>query len=842
MRTIEILAPAGSYESMAGAFAAGADAVYMGGQRFGARAYADNPDESGLLSAIDEAHIHGKKLYLTVNTLFKDKELEGELYKYLEPLYRQGLDAVIVQDMGALCQIRQWFPDLDIHASTQMTVVSADHARSLKALGVTRIVPARELNLEEIRHLKDSFGGEIECFVHGALCYCYSGQCLLSSMLGGRSGNRGRCAQPCRLPYRLYEGKKRLDHAGESYLLSPKDICTLELIPELVEAGIDSFKIEGRMKKPEYAAFVSYVYRKYTDMYLNGGRENYRVDPEDIKALMDLYNRGGFSAGYYHQHNGRNMMSLSRPNHFGSEAGHICKNNGKARGNGRQAMFEPITQINSGDLLLAEGMDDKAAVTVKTAMVPGKRYPLAFGNVKPGAKVYRLRNEALLEHIKKTWLDTKNQEKIYISLTLLKELPAKMQITCGGFTIQVSGPAVEAAKKQPLTREVIEDKMKKTGNTPFEVAAVELHMDEDAYLPLTALNQLRRDGIEALTRELLARWRRELPDGGHAHDGAEGGGLQAAAHPLPERAAAQSAAERAGRRNMTAPRSAACGAPQAERVPDVFWPPQKSALVSELAAVPVVLESGVFSEIYLESWLLFDPSFEAAVDRIRESGARAVLAFPHIFREQSRRRWKSQADRIKCSPLSGYMVRNVESLEFIKDQGLLTEDQEPGEAGRYIIADTPLYTMNRRARDYYESLGICRTTVPVELNYGELCARGCEGEEIIVYGYLPLMVTAGCLSKNVLQCTGTSKELQLVDRYGKAFHVKNVCSECYNLIYNSQPLVLYDMEQRLRRLRPGRLRYNFTDESPDRIQSILQNPGENILSDFTRGHFNRGVE
>ena len=271
-KRLEVLAPAGSVESMKAAIAAGADAVYMGGSRFGARAYADNPDEDGMLRAIDYIHLHGRRLYMTVNTLFREEEME-ELYAYLLPYYREGLDAVIVQDLGVMDFIRRHFPGLDLHASTQMTITSPYGARLLKEMGASRVVTARELTLEEIRGIRDQVDIEIESFVHGALCYCYSGQCLMSSLIGGRSGNRGRCAQPCRLPYDAFEsGKKEtVNSPKERYLLSLKDLCTLDLLPQIAEAGVYSLKIEGRMKSPRYTAGVVRVYRKYVDRYLEYG-------------------------------------------------------------------------------------------------------------------------------------------------------------------------------------------------------------------------------------------------------------------------------------------------------------------------------------------------------------------------------------------------------------------------------------------------------------------------------------------------------------------------------------------------------------------------------------------
>ncbi|NLZ80440.1 MAG: U32 family peptidase, partial [Clostridiales bacterium] len=307
---VELLAPAGSYESLTAAIAAGADAVYIGGSMFGARAYANNFDTEELKKAIDYVHLHGKNMYLTVNTLVKEDEIENELYNYIEPLYNHGLDAVIVQDMGVLKFIKNYFPDLPIHASTQMTLTGHYGAGLMEELGVTRIVTARELSFSEISKIHKKTNLEIESFIHGALCFSYSGQCLFSSLAGGRSGNRGRCAQPCRLPYEALEGDKKIGNKNEQYLLSPKDLCTIESLPEIIESGVYSLKIEGRMKKPEYTAGVVSIYRKYLDLYLENGRENYKVDKKDIQKLSDIFNRGGFTEGYFGQHNGRDMLFL----------------------------------------------------------------------------------------------------------------------------------------------------------------------------------------------------------------------------------------------------------------------------------------------------------------------------------------------------------------------------------------------------------------------------------------------------------------------------------------------------------------------------------------------------
>ncbi len=316
-RKVELLAPAGNAAGFYGAVHAGADAVYLAGNQFGARAYAENFTTEELLECIRYGHLNGRKIYLTVNTLLKNQELD-RLYDYLAPFYEAGLDAVIVQDLGVLRFIREHFPGLKLHVSTQMTICSGWGASMLKDMGASRIVPARELSLGELTAMRQHSGLEVETFVHGAMCYCYSGQCLFSSILGGRSGNRGRCAQPCRLPYSVSD-----EGTGckECYPLSLKDMCTIGHIPELIEAGIDSFKIEGRMKRPEYAAGVTDIYRRCIDDYyaLKGRMDPqeaaraYHVGEEDRRALASLYVRSGLQDGYYFRRNGREMVSIDSP-------------------------------------------------------------------------------------------------------------------------------------------------------------------------------------------------------------------------------------------------------------------------------------------------------------------------------------------------------------------------------------------------------------------------------------------------------------------------------------------------------------------------------------------------
>ena len=304
-KDFELLAPAGSLEILKGVIESGADAVYVGGSMFGARAYANNFTEEELLEAIDFAHLRGVKVYLTVNTLIKNSEF-SKLYDYLLPYYKRGLDAVIVQDIGVVKAIHEYFPSMELHTSTQMTVTGADGVRFLSQFGVTRVVMAREVSLAEMKRIHEETGMELEAFVHGALCYSYSGQCLFSSILGGRSGNRGRCAQPCRLPYTV-EGKK------DEYILSLKDMCGIKALDKLHDAGVYSLKIEGRMKQLEYACGVVKYYRSYIDSMKP-------VTDADYDRIKALGNRCGFTDRYYFDHNGSDMVTYVKPNFVSNAA------------------------------------------------------------------------------------------------------------------------------------------------------------------------------------------------------------------------------------------------------------------------------------------------------------------------------------------------------------------------------------------------------------------------------------------------------------------------------------------------------------------------------------------
>lgn len=504
MREIEILAPAGSLDGLYAALKLGADAVYTGTNRFGARAFADNPGVDELKEAITYAHLRQKKIYLTVNTLLRDSELEEDLFPLIAPLYEAGLDACIVQDLGVLSFLHENFPEMDLHASTQMTLLSGEEAEIYRDFGITRFVPARECTIEEIRQMRQQTDLEIEVFVHGALCYCYSGQCLMSEVIGGRSGNRGMCAQPCRLPFE--------SPLGRGHLFSTKDTCTLLHIPELAEAGIDSFKIEGRMKKKEYSGYLVSLYRYYVDLYRDEGAEAYRMLAErpdsqlwrDIRRSQDLYNRGGFSGGYLFETRKEDVMFTGKNGHYGTLVGEVVK---ASKGS---AVYRTREKIHYQDILEFR-LPDHTKAYEYTVKNEAERGEFVTCNIKkgskifPGQNVYRTRNAALLQ-----WVDEqidKVDDRILLEGSFCGEMgsPVSLTITGAGVTTTYFGPVLQKAEKRPVSPEDIRSRLDKMGNTCYQWGTLNIRLDEGAFLPLGEIGRLRREAIEAWERSAVCR-------------------------------------------------------------------------------------------------------------------------------------------------------------------------------------------------------------------------------------------------------------------------------------------------------------------------------------------------
>lgn len=719
MKKVELLAPAGNYDALLGAVNAGADAVYLGGEQYGARAYADNFSRDEIISGIRLAHIYHKKIYLTINTLVKERELEG-LYDFFLPFYEAGLDGVIIQDLGVLAYVRRYFPGLELHASTQMTLTGSEGVSFLKEYGVSRVVPARELSLEEIKNLKET-GAEVEIFIHGAMCYCYSGQCLFSSILGGRSGNRGRCAQPCRLPYEINGGK-------ECFPLSMRDMCTIDLLPELIESGVDSFKIEGRMKKPSYVAGVTAIYRKYIDQYYEKG--SIHVSAQDRQLLSSLYIRSKIGDGYFHRHNGREMLTLESP---------------------------------------------------------------AYSETDPG----------ILTEIADRYVHAPEKVPVDAQIELCSGKPAKLSLRAREAVITCEGEIVQEAQKQPLQREKIEQQIRKMGASLLKVQDIKVKTQGQVFLPIGAINELRRKAVLAMEDKLIAAPRREA--------------VPYEPYVRPQRQRLQ---KRPGGESLRKP---------------------LEVCVSTWDQFDQIIDRGLY-RIYLDSRLFLEKETLQKKLSLKKGNTQIYGSTPYIVREKDDKTLFDVEDAYKEQLIQGVLIRNLESLAILKDS-IAKKDLE---------LDYGVYVWNHEALDLLsdKASGIC---LPVELNKGEweeLITYGKQKMRLsaVVYGRLPMMITANCLQKTSDGCRGKSGTVMLKDRYGKEFPVYHDCRHCYNIVYNSVPLSLHrafseELQEALH------CRLDFTLETAkeclkvtEYFQKISVQYEDPFYSEYTTGHYKRGVE
>lgn len=754
MGKVELLAPAGDMACFKAAVNAGADAVYLGGEEYGARAYASNFTKEQLCEAIRYAHLFGVKVYLTVNTLVKEREIGG-LCSFLTPFYEAGLDGVIVQDFGVLQVIRENFPGLLLHGSTQMCVTGKYGAKLLKESGISRVVPARELSLEEIKEIKEETGIEIETFIHGAMCYCYSGQCLFSSFLGGRSGNRGRCAGPCRLPYSFLDQK-------EVYPFSLKDMCTLPILPELMSAGINAFKIEGRMKNPYYVAGVTSVYRKYMDLYEESltGKTAYELDKKDMELLRSLYVRTELETGYYHRHNGKEMVTFEKP-----------------------------------------------------------------GYVTGNEKDFLWLRDRFLDHDKKVGLQCE--------LMAQKGIPLKITV-CAQNGMQVTLESVlevSPALNRPVSEADIKKQLSKTGNTPFYFQTVSVIMDEDVFIPLKEINELRRHALEEM-KSLLSF----VPDR-TCHD---------------KKAAINGNGQKTQIKNFSADTGNKMLSHQIKKFRIYVTTPEQLKTVLTFEKDPCKTSEKAGNKItglQLHFTLLEKLSENRKLaEQLKESGMAVYLCMPQVCRK----RGTAYCDRFLTGELleyfqgfycgsldgTGYIIKRLELA------GIPLDSKE-------IIADYSLYTYNSKAVSFLKKLHITGMVGSYELNRYEwdelLQDRNIKDhkqftKEYLVYGHIPFMQSAGCVKKTFDKCDGKNSTTYLTDRMGRKLPVMNFCQVCENTVFNGVPLVLY---QEMEQIVCDEYRICFTVEDRKGTEAVLNSFILNMplsVSEFTKGHYKKGIE
>lgn len=851
---IELLAPAGSYEALEAAVRAGADAVYLGGKAFGARQYADNFDEQNLAQAVKFAHLHRVKIYVTVNTLVDDSEFQA-LAEYLLFLNNVHVDGIIVQDLGVVRLARQLVPELPLHASTQMTITNSLGVEFAKQQGMERAVLARELNLGEIKAAADT-GTEIETFIHGALCVCYSGQCLMSSLIGGRSGNRGRCAQPCRLPYNLVDknGKDMLENADAGqYLLSPRDLNTLEILPQLLETGVVSYKIEGRMKRPEYVAVVVDCYRRAIDSYLAG---NYHVSDEDYANIRQIFNRD-FTTAYLTNRPGRTMMSDRRPNNRGVLLGRVTKLKRASwpslSGKGdRKAVDELATVKLDKDIHVGDGLEfwvttgGRVGTVVEQILLAGEPVETAHAGqqveiavpkgVRLNDRVFRTLDSHLMAYANQ-FFGPEAQGRIPLTAKVEVHLgqPFVVVLTDDEGTVGrgESEFITEVAKKHALTKDSVKKQIDRLGTTEYELKNISYEIDDNVMVPVSEMNEARRMAVEDLERNRLAKFepQRELRYQGLTPQSATltaplTGGQRGRKSCLPVRGGA----EGGGVINQT----------------------KLSVHCDTLEKVNYALKAGadrvIFAGDAFTTKVITEADYRQAVALARGCGKEICFATPRIVKEE-------QLDFFRH--LFGLWSELQPDYVYVNNNSLLTLAQEF--PSLKLWGDHSLNIYNQHTLAGLAELGVAGATLSHELTMaqvGQLAQAGIVPLECLVQGRIEMMVSEYCAGGSFLgnldkgACTfKCGKALFLKDRQQAVFPIATD-QYCRTHILNSVDLSMAANVTEMQKLGVAWLRIDGRYYSAAEVgnytnlyRSVLD--GTKVVTEnqegTTRGHYFRGV-
>lgn len=823
---MELLAPAGSWDALLAGLAGGADAIYLGGKLFNARQSAANFDLEELKEATDLLHLHGKKIHVTVNTLLSDDELQPAL-DYLTELYNIGVDAVIIQDLGLIKLARTYLPELNLHASTQMTIHNAAAARLLSDHGFNRVVLAREMTADEAKTINAASPAEVEVFVHGALCVCYSGQCLMSSIIGGRSGNRGRCAQPCRMEYKLFENGEQLSTQG-NYLLSPKDLALLPIIPKLAAAGVASLKIEGRMKRPEYVYNVVKTYREALDAYY-ASPNNYRVETAWIQKLEQSFNRG-FSTGYFDALRNLELMNFKRPNNRGIQLGRVKS---VATGNLTLRLDSPLdlgdeveVWVSCGGRAVTTIEQLKIGNTAVTSAVDGDIVTFNFdGKAFVGDRVFKVYSAKASEQTAQVISDENMQLKFPCTADVCgranEPLELKLRDEQGHEVLVYSQSPLQIAKNRPLTAEVLTEQLGRLGNTNFYLKELLFNLPDNLMLPLSVLNQLRRDAITELNKILLQDFHRPLRS--------------------TQKIKPLRSAERKGQARL-------------------------SAFVADLNSLEKALFSGI-RMIYVggDEFGEFHWSYEnlaAAVKIVHEASAQLILALPRINRDPHWRVVSEYAELAEKLAVDGVLISDLGAYEYFHDK-----------------TDLPLYlnyTMNifnAHSSGFFDESRLAQITLSPELTLNqiaEITRKTTVSLETLIQGPLELMVSEYCpinatsgLSADKCDHRCRRNQYFLRDRMNVDFPIVTD-RFCHMHLLNSKDLCLYGDLERLYREIPMTWRLELRADSTAAVKNItgyyqqalktLQsgqrlNNGDKIMEQIkeltgkgiTKGHFFRGV-
>lgn len=815
MQKIELLAPAGSMEAFIAAVENGADAVYLGGSMFSARQNANNFTIEELKEAVSYAHTRKTKVFVAVNTLIANEEM-NDLINYLYQLAEAQVDALIVQDIGVADIIHKTLPQMELHASTQMAIHNSQGIKFLEKMGFSRAVLAREVSFENIKLIRKQTTLEIETFVHGALCICLSGQCLMSSMIGGRSGNRGRCAQPCRMKYSLIDRNNGMplvkpETIGE-HLLSPRDLKMIQHIPELVEAGIESLKIEGRMKRPEYVATVVRNYRAAIDSYYqNPGK--FSVAENWEKELEQIFNRD-FTTGYFFANQGKELMSYKRPNNRGLLIGRIIKVKNDTIW---VKLTEPLAVGDGYEIWVTKG--GRIAGTLKELFLQGKKIThansgqeVAFkvsGKPRVGDRIFKTHDTELIHRAKESYLSPKVTRKIDLFLELIieegKELKVKAR-DAEGYSLELTGEfVIEKAQKHAVDLEILQQQFNRLGNTPFQLASLKAEIKGQLMVPVSELNQIRRrvaEGLLALRKEELIK---AIPDKKH---------YLAAIKEL----------------NTSIPKS------HPEKVE-----PLLAVLVGNPQGVKAAIQGGA-DQIYF-NWgsLKNKPSFN--FNNIKESIAlcnknkvKAILRLTRLVNEKDLDKLGDELLRLKELDWEGVLVGNPGVLNFVRHLGF---NKIYGDYTLNIFND---YTI-RKLLDY----NIVQATLSPELTLEQIKKFSYLGHlplEVIVAGNFPLMISEHCVVGSILgnktSCTNCKNacsgiEAGLKDRMNLVFPLQ-MDNNCRMLVYNSKPLNLYQDLKSILNTGVNVIRIEGCKENEHWIKTVTQIYRKSIDSWLKKGN------
>ena len=814
MRKIELLSPVGDFECLKAAVQNGANSVYLGASSFSARAKATNFGNEELLNAIKYAKLRNVSVHLALNTLIKNDEFESAVNLAIDA-YNMGVDAIIVQDLGLATYLLKNYPEIPLHASTQMTVHNLDGVKQLENLGFTRVVLSRELTLDEIKYIRENTNIELEVFIHGALCISYSGQCLLSSAIGGRSGNRGLCAQPCRLPYEVIEeSKSKRLTLDKGYVLSPRDNCAIELLPELIKLGIDSFKIEGRMKTPYYVGVVTRTYRKYIDLVLNNielDNESLRnlikdnlnkTNPEtglsDREELTQVFNRGGFSTGHFRPN--RNLIFKDKPNNMGFYIGtisHINENKGHLT-----LMLEDTLSvgdkisINNESYTVSELMIDNRNYET---LSKGKRVKIGRmkGKISVGSKIYRIETAKLNKSISPTFKEDKNFKKILINgkITVKENTPLSLKVWSDeGFYKNLEFNAETEfipmiAQNKPITKEKVLEQISKTGNTEFEFTNFDIDLDDNLFLPMSALNDLRRIALEGLEQLVLNTYKRNNSN-------------------------------------------ISIDINNESLISNLDTDKQISLLINLIDLNNDYTSLEGIDKLYIPLKYFILPKYETLLKNLANN-FNLYVYMPHIILDS--RQKNINFNKIKDTfNIKGFVISHISQIETLKDFNL------------ELIGNFNLNIYNNFSIQKLKDLNLNTITLSPELEkfeINEVTSHLNTNSEIIVYGKLPVMTNQYCYLGKSNRCYEKcdkkcllNNKYYLNDRMDFKFRFVPDNTACLTTIYNSKTLSVTHND-----INTNSIRIDVLDEDIFEIQNIIDTVKSNNRfegKEYTNGKLN----